>query len=558
MATVVQPVGMPFRNRLPRSTVTGVAGLATTTLGADEAVLAQRAAGGDGEAFADLYERYEERVLNLCFRILGSQDDAADATQDAFVNVLRRLPKLEGRELAFGSYVFTSARNACYDLIERRRRTEPSDEIPEHATPMGGAVGGGGVGFDPGDPEDDPERNVLLDARTEEIRRANLTLPERQREALALKELDDLSYDEVAEIMGMNRNSVAQLISRARINLRGALRGEALAAIIPNAPQCERAVPLIGAEEDGELDPDSTDAEWLTDHLVMCETCRLRREAMAEAGISYRAWLPISAGPFLFRETMAEAAELVGADWSGVVARRESARSVTHAAAAGSAASGAGTEGARAAVLRHRRLDLALMAVLGLALVLVVFVGPTSDDAPITAIVPAADEQQAPPSGQDEGQAPKPAKAAKKNKKQSGGDKGPGAAAPGQPADTAEEAGQQPASDGGETPAGAGASGGRQRGSSGDGQADRSGGGNDRGGVAGDPETEQPPADTTTDPPPPPPPPDTTPTDPGGCRSASGAPIPCPPAQPPTRTPPPRITLPPRTPPPRTPPPRVP
>ncbi len=328
----------------------GVAGLATTTPGADEAVLAQRAAGGDGEAFADLYERYEERVLNLCFRILGSQDDAADATQDAFVNVLRRLPKLEGRELAFGSYVFTSARNACYDLIERRRRTEPSDEIPEHATPMGGAVGGGGVGFDPGDPEDDPERNVLLDARTEEIRRANLMLPERQREALALKELDDLSYDEVAEIMGMNRNSVAQLISRARINLRGALRGEALAAIIPNAPQCERAVPLIGAEEDGELDPGSTDAEWLADHLVMCETCRVRREAMAEAGISYRAWLPISAGPFLFRETMAEAAELVGADWSGIVARRESARSVTGGAARAAAARAPRVPGRRCSV----------------------------------------------------------------------------------------------------------------------------------------------------------------------------------------------------------------
>ena len=55
---------------------------------------------------------------------------------------------------------------------------------------------------------------------------ANLSLPERQREVLALKELEDLSYDEIAEIMGMNRNSVAQLISRARINLRSALQGD--------------------------------------------------------------------------------------------------------------------------------------------------------------------------------------------------------------------------------------------------------------------------------------------------------------------------------------------
>jgi RNA polymerase sigma-70 factor, ECF subfamily len=312
MATVIQPVELHFRNRPARGTVSEVAGLATIAHGVDEAALAQRAAAGDGDAFATLYERYESRVVNLCFRILGSQDDAADAAQEAFVNVLRRLPKLEGRELAFGSYVFTSARNACYDLIERGRRTEPSDEIPDHATPVGGAVGGGGVGLDPGDPEDDPERNVLLEARTDEIREANLTLPERQREALALKELEDLSYDEIAEIMGMNRNSVAQLISRARIGLRGALRGSALASIAPSGPDCERAAPLLSALQDGELCDDSPDAEWLGDHLVMCDSCPLRRDAMEEAGVSYRAWLPISAGPLLFRETMAEAAEVGG------------------------------------------------------------------------------------------------------------------------------------------------------------------------------------------------------------------------------------------------------
>jgi hypothetical protein len=103
MATIVQPVGAHFRNRSAGGTVARVAGLATTTHAADEAALAQRAAAGEGDAFANLYERYESRVLNLCFRILGSQDDAADAAQEAFVNVLRRLPKLEGHELAFGS-----------------------------------------------------------------------------------------------------------------------------------------------------------------------------------------------------------------------------------------------------------------------------------------------------------------------------------------------------------------------------------------------------------------------------------------------------------------------
>jgi RNA polymerase sigma factor (sigma-70 family) len=396
MAGCAHSVHAPFRGATIGGTVTRVAGLARRSDGADESALARRAAGGDGDAFAELYELHESRVFNLCYRILGSRDDAADAAQDAFVGVLRRLPQMADRDLAFGSYVLTSARNACYDLIERRKRTQPSDEIPESATPMGGGVGGGGVGFDPGDPEDDPERNVLLEARTEEIRLANLTLPERQREVLALRELEELSYDEIADLMDMNRNSVAQLISRARINLRDALRGTALASIAVSSPDCERALPLVALEQDGQLDEDSNDAGWLAEHLMHCHTCRLGRDAMQEAGVSYRAWAPIAAGPLLFRETMAQAAEHAGADWSETIARHEARRAGGVAAAAGGAAgAGAAAGSARAAVLRHPRRNLTLIGLLTCVLVLVLLVGATSDDDPITQVVPAADEEQA-------------------------------------------------------------------------------------------------------------------------------------------------------------------
>ena len=155
MAIAAQPFGASFLDSgRTRSTVGRMA--AAEDRSAEEAGLAERAVRGDGDAFATLYSRYEKRAYNLCLRILGSEDDAADATQEAFVSVLRRLPKLEGRELAFGSYLFTSARHACYDLIERRRRAEPKDDIAEGAIPVGGGVGGGGIGFDPGDPTTTP------------------------------------------------------------------------------------------------------------------------------------------------------------------------------------------------------------------------------------------------------------------------------------------------------------------------------------------------------------------------------------------------------------------
>ena len=277
---------------------------------AEEARLAHAAAGGDGDAFATLYDRYESRIFNFCHRLLGSRDDAADATQEAFLKVLQRLPKLEGRELNFSAYMFTAARNAAYDMIGKRKRAEPTDEVPEPSAAQ-----------EPGDLYGDPERAAMLTSLQADVRDANGRLPERQREVLALRELEELSYDEIAEIMDMNRNAVAQLISRSRIKLRDELRGTALASIAASSPDCERALALIAMRQDRQLD-DAGDRAWLAEHLAECDTCRVAQEAIQEAGISYRAWLPILPAAWLWHATAAQAAELVGADWSDLARER--------------------------------------------------------------------------------------------------------------------------------------------------------------------------------------------------------------------------------------------
>jgi RNA polymerase sigma factor (sigma-70 family) len=273
--------------------------------------LAREAITGDGQAFAALYDRHERRAFNLAYRITGSRDDAADATQEAFLKLLARLPRLAGRELDFGSYLLTAVRHASYDLMARGGRAAPTDELPDSARPVGGAAAP--------PPEDDPDRNVLLAASQDEIRAANAALAPRQREALALRELEGLSYDEIAVLMAMNRNSVAQLISRARISLRAALRHVALHAIAPASQACERALGLIAMRDDGQLER-ADDTGWLDAHLVTCDRCVLGSEAMAEAGASYRIWAPIAAFEVLRRETIAEAGERLGFDWSEVAA----------------------------------------------------------------------------------------------------------------------------------------------------------------------------------------------------------------------------------------------
>ena len=149
---------------------------------AADSELAAAAIAGDGTAFATLYDRHERRAFNLAYRITGSRDDAADATQEAFLKMLARLPRLKDRELDFGSYLLTAVRHASYDVMARGGRAAPTGELPESARPVGAAAAP--------PPEEEPDRNVLLAASQEEIRAANAALAPRQREALALRELE--------------------------------------------------------------------------------------------------------------------------------------------------------------------------------------------------------------------------------------------------------------------------------------------------------------------------------------------------------------------------------
>ncbi len=274
-----------------------------------ESDLALAAAAGDGNAFALLYETYESRIYNYCLRILGGTSDAEDATQEAFLKVFGRLPELEGEQINFGGYLFTAARNASYDMIERRRRTEPVADLADD--------GSGHLHRERADADIEPERAAMLDNQQASVRAANERLPARQREVLALREVEGMSYAEIASTMEMNSNSVAQLISRARTSLRNELHLEVASAVAPSSPECERALPLMAMKQDGEL-ADPADRGWLSTHLAGCAGCRLSSEEMAESGISYRAWAPVAPGLYLFRDTLAKAADSIGADWSGV------------------------------------------------------------------------------------------------------------------------------------------------------------------------------------------------------------------------------------------------
>ena len=188
----------------------------------DEQQQIEAAQAGSLGAFNDLVGAYESRVYNLCYRMLGSAEPAADATQDTFLSAYQALGRFRGG--SFKSWLLRIATNACYDQLRRRQRrpTVSLDQLmddEEHP-----------IDFPSSDRESDPEDRALQNELSLEIQRALRGLPEDQRMALTLADIQGLSYDEIAEITQTSLGTVKSRISRARFKMRDSLlgRGELL------------------------------------------------------------------------------------------------------------------------------------------------------------------------------------------------------------------------------------------------------------------------------------------------------------------------------------------
>jgi hypothetical protein len=131
------------------------------------------------------------------------------------------------------------------------------------------------------------ESSGLAQTVARELSLATSKLPERQREALALRELLGLPHQEVAQVVGMENVAVAPLLARARLRLRTELRGDGE----PRAecPERERSLRTIALRQDSE-EVAAADEDWLIEHLGHCAGCAQAHAAMLEASACYRAW----------------------------------------------------------------------------------------------------------------------------------------------------------------------------------------------------------------------------------------------------------------------------
>lgn len=187
----------------------------------EEQRLVEAGQRGDVEAFNQLVRMYEGRVYNLCYRMLGDADAAADVTQDTFISAYRNLGKFRGG--VFRSWLLRIATNACYDALRaRKRRPSVSLDAAQEADDDGPA-------FDLPDPAESPDDTALRRELAAAIQRGIDSLPEDQRAVVILSDVQGLAYEEIALVTNTNLGTVKSRLSRARARLRDILRaGELL------------------------------------------------------------------------------------------------------------------------------------------------------------------------------------------------------------------------------------------------------------------------------------------------------------------------------------------
>jgi len=176
----------------------------------DEAALIAAASRGDARAFNQLVIRYQGIAYNLAYRILGDEDAASDATQDAFVSAFKAMPRFRGG--SFKAWVLRIVTNACYDQLRARRRrpTSSLDDLEGDADHSPYLL----------DPAERPDEAVARRELDLVIQAGILTLPAEQRSVLVLSDLQGMDYLEIAQVTGLALGTVKSRLSRGRAKLR--------------------------------------------------------------------------------------------------------------------------------------------------------------------------------------------------------------------------------------------------------------------------------------------------------------------------------------------------
>ena len=170
-----------------------------------------RARAGDTQAWGDLYREYAPAIFRFCRRAMPTREDAEDATMEIFMKLREKLVQFDPSR-SFSAWLYKVAANHCWDLLRRRKARHDKDMEDVEELPLEA-------------PEPNQLERLIEERSSEEVRKALNTLGARARMALVMRYYSDMSYDEIADALGVRRPFVGVVLLRARHELRQALQG---------------------------------------------------------------------------------------------------------------------------------------------------------------------------------------------------------------------------------------------------------------------------------------------------------------------------------------------
>ena len=173
-------------------------------------LLLRRAQRGDPEAFEQLLTPLEQMIWRVCWHYTGDREAASDCGQDTdtMVRVWRGLEKYHG-DCAFETWVYRIAANCCIDYLRKKKRDRSESIEPLREQ-----------GFDPADPKESTEDQVIRAEEKQRLRECIARLPEDQREALVLTQLQGVPYETAAVQLGVSEGTVKSRVNRAKAKLK--------------------------------------------------------------------------------------------------------------------------------------------------------------------------------------------------------------------------------------------------------------------------------------------------------------------------------------------------
>ncbi len=173
---------------------------------------------GDDDAFAEIVSRYRNPLTNYIYRMLNDYEEAVDLAQESFVRVYFAIDRYHSK-YAFSTYIYRIATNLAISEIRKRKRRKLFS-----LTGLFQYEGDEDLEFQPPDEKPVPEEATIDNEKREVIEKAIVALPEKYRLAIVLREIQELSYEEVAEVLGLGLGTTKSRISRGRGLLKERLK----------------------------------------------------------------------------------------------------------------------------------------------------------------------------------------------------------------------------------------------------------------------------------------------------------------------------------------------